>query len=526
VQDISPPAPPTVSPRAPDPVRRAAQRRPAATALIAADTSLTWAELDTRVDEAAYRLLALGLKADQRPPRVALVLPNGVDFAVTYFAALRAGLIAVPLNPGYAPDELRHALVDSGAGLLVAPDEVRRRLTEADALPAGLLAVPPELPAADAARGALPSVAADAVAVLLYTSGTEGRPKGAMLSHAAVAANHDQLARIEPPIVGPDDVLLLAMPLFHAYGLNTGLGAVAHHAATGVLLDRFDPAGSLALIARHRVTVTVGVPSMYAAWSRQPDVADALATVRAAVCGAAPLDPADATGFSALTGKNIIIGYGLTETAPVLIATAGSPVAKPGSIGRPLPGVQLLLRTADGQVLWRDGAPVDPPDGEWDLGESPGADPGEIVVRGGNLFAGYWPDGHGGPDADGWWGTGDIAYADGDGDLFLVDRIGELILVNGFNVYPAEVERVLDDHPGVAEAAVVGVPHPDTGQTVRAYVVPDPAVPADVAELARHCAAHLARFKCPTSIELVAELPHSAIGKVRKTLLRNPEVLS
>jgi long-chain acyl-CoA synthetase len=194
--------------------------------------------------------------------------------------------------------------------------------------------------------------------------------------------------------------------------------------------------------------------------------------------------------------------------------------------------VELLLRTADGQVLWRDGngggvgvREGDGHDGgdddlDLDLADSPGTDPGEIVVRGANLFTGYWPDGRDGPDADGWWGTGDIAYADGDGDLHLVDRIGELILVHGFNVYPAEIERVLGEHPGVAEAAVVAVPDPHTGQTPRAYVVPavDPA--PTPAELLAYCAGRLARFKLPTSVTVVAELPHSAIGKVRKTQLK------
>ncbi len=146
---------------------------------------------------------------------------------------------------------------------------------------------------------------------------------------------------------------------------------------------------------------------------------------------------------------------------------------------------------------------------------------GEIVVRGPNLFTGYWPDGRGGPDADGWWGTGDIAYADEDGDLFLVDRLGELILVNGFNVYPHEVELVLAGHPGVAESAVLGVPHPRTGETVRAYVVPAPGRPVTGEELLAHCARNLARFKCPTAVEFVDALPHSAIGKVRKTQLRS-----
>ena len=502
-----------------DPVRAAAVRRPAAPALISGYTTLTWADLDARVDEAAHRLIALVPGSpDRYAARVAIVLPNGIDFAVTYFAVLRAGFVAVPLNPGYTPDELGHALSDSGASLIVAEDAVRERLGST-----GALVVTPDLPRDDAARDALPSVPREALALLLYTSGTSGRPKGAMLTHAALAANHEQLARIDPPPMSQDDVVLLALPLFHAYGLNTGLGAVAHHGACGVLIDRFDPATSLTLIARHGITVAIGVPSMYLAWSRADRARELLASVRTAVCGAAPLDPVDAARFTAVTAKKVIIGYGLTETAPVLTTTAVSNVGKAGSIGRPLPGMELVLRTADGRELWRDGV-AGPDDVGDDLDietqHSPGTDPGEIVVRGANLFSGYWPEGHGGPDPDGWWGTGDIAYADGDGDLFLVDRIGELILVNGFNVYPAEIERVLDSHPGVAEAAVVAVPSAETGQTPRAFVVPALAPPPTAAELLLHCAGKLARFKLPTSIELVSELPHSAIGKVRKTQLR------
>jgi long-chain acyl-CoA synthetase len=495
--------------RARDVVREAARRRPGTVALIAGDTSLTWADLDARVERAARRLAAVtGAPGD----RVALVLGAAIQGAVVYFGVLRAGLVAVPLNPGYTADELSFALADSGASVVVGEPAVEDLLR-----PGTTRFLPPELGSDGDAD--LPVVRDDQLAVLLYTSGTSGRPKGAMLSHAALAANHDQLDRIEPAVVGPDDVVLLTVPLFHAYGLNTGLGTVAHHAATGVLVERFDPAQTLELIARHRVTVTVGVPGMYASWSRQPGVGTALAGVRTAVCGAAPLAPEDAARFQAATGKTVIIGYGLTETAPVLTTTAVSDTAKTGSIGRPLPGVSLLLRSAAGEVLWQDGSSSpeeDLADLDLSVEDSAGTDPGEIVVRGANLFSGYWPDGRDGPGADGWWPTGDVAYADGDGDLHLVDRIGELILVNGFNVYPAEIERVLGSHPGVAEAAVIGVPDEQTGQAPHAYVVPALDPPPTVAELQVYCAAHLARFKMPTAIELVASLPHSATGKVRK----------
>ncbi|MEU4239343.1 AMP-binding protein [Actinoplanes sp. NPDC026619] len=489
-----------------DPVAAAAASRPDHPALITADTTLTWAELDARVDAAARRLVMLARPGE----RVAIVLGNSIDFVVTFFGTLRAGRVAVPLNPGYTADELAFVVGDCQAAVVVAEQAARAKLRSATPP-----CVPPDL---GTATGDLPEVAAGDLAVLLYTSGTSGRPKGAMLTHAALAANHDQLDAIEPPVVGPDDVVLLAMPLFHAYGLNTGLGTVAHHAATGVLIDRFDAAASLSVIAEQAVTVTVGVPGMYSAWSRQPEVSGALSSLRTAVCGAAPLPPAEAARFTAATGKTILIGYGLTETAPVLTTTAVSDRGKTGSIGRPLPGVSLRLSSRSGDVLWEDGtASPDEDLAELDLSieDTAGTDPGEIVVRGANLFSGYWPDGAGGPDPDGWWPTGDIAYADGDGDLHLVDRIGELILVNGFNVYPAEIERVLDAHPAVTESAVVGVPDDETGQHPHAYVVAalDPA--PTPAELQVFCAGQLARFKLPT-VELVRELPHSAIGKVRK----------
>ncbi|GIM92374.1 long-chain acyl-CoA synthetase [Paractinoplanes toevensis] len=489
-----------------DPVAAAAARRPDHPALITPETTLTWAELDARVDAAARRLVMLARPGE----RVAIVLGNSIDFVVTYYGVLRAGRVAVPLNPGYTADELDHVITDCRAAVVVAEEPGRTKLRSSTPP-----CVPPDL---GTATGDLPEVAAGDLAVLLYTSGTSGRPKGAMLTHAALAANHEQLDAIEPPVVGPDDVVLLAMPLFHAYGLNTGLGTVAHHAATGVLIDRFDPAVSLSVIAERAVTVTVGVPGMYAAWSRRPSARAALSSLRTAVCGAAPLTPAESARFTVATGKTILIGYGLTETAPVLTTTAVSDRGKAGSIGRPLPGVSLRLRAPSGDVLWEDGtASADEDLAELDLSieDTAGTDPGEIVVRGANLFSGYWPDGAGGPDADGWWPTGDIAYADGDGDLRLVDRIGELILVNGFNVYPAEIERVLDAHPAVAESAVIGVPDDEAGQRPHAYVVAalDPA--PTPAELQVYCAGHLARFKLP-SVELVRELPHSAIGKVRK----------
>ncbi|MGQ5259481.1 AMP-binding protein [Micromonospora sp. ZYX-F-536] len=515
------------APNLADRVHRAALDHGDRAALHWRDQTLSWSELDAAVDAAARGLAAAAPPTDPggTPPRVALALPNSPDFVVGWLGALRAGLIAVPVNPGFTAPELRHVLADSGASVLIGTDRVRELVAEVAAELPALTAVhdTPPGPAADAPAAALAHRGGDDLAVLLYTSGTEGRPKGAMLSHRALLANHEQVDRIEPPVVGPEDTVLLALPLFHAYGLNSGLGAVVNHGATGVLLDELGPTAGLDEIARHRVSVLVGVPSMFLAWAGADGVRAATASVRVAVCGAAPLEPAVAARFTGASGHPVHVGYGLTETAPVLTSTLVARVAKPGSIGRPLPGVRLRLVGADGADLWRDGlaVPDDDPD-ELDISDvAPGTDPGQIVVCGPNLFSGYWPDGRDGPDGDGWWGTGDIAYADEDGDLFLVDRLGELILVNGFNVYPHEVELVLAGHPGVAESAVLGVPHPRTGETVRAYVVPTPGRPVTGEDLLAHCARNLARFKCPAAVEFVDALPHSAIGKVRKTQLRS-----
>lgn len=480
-----------------DLVRRSAESAPGKTALVAGERVLTWSDLDRAVDRLATGLVEHGLTTGDR---VGLLLPNDVEFVTSYFAILRAGLVAMPLNVSYTASEIEHQIVDAQARLVIATGDLAERAAAAPRLVVGsaeweaAAAATPWTGAAGASDGDL--------AVLLYTSGTTGRPKGAMLTHAALLANLDQLGRIEPPVVAGDDVVLLVLPLFHVYGLNAGLGMMVRAGATGVLADRFDPVDTLALVREYDVTNIVGAPPMYVAWSLLPDLRDAFATVRLAVSGAAPL-PADVLSrFADASGVHVYEGYGLTETAPVLTTTLCSPAPKPDSIGRPIPGIELRLVDDTGDEADED-------------------DPGEIVVRGANVFAGYWPDGTGGPDSAGWFRTGDVAYADTDGDLFLVDRVRELILVSGFNVYPREVEDVIATHPDVAEVAVIGVPHPYTGETVRALVVPREGAQLDADNIIDFAATRLARFKCPTSVEIVAELPHSTTGKVAKGKLRS-----
>jgi long-chain acyl-CoA synthetase len=501
-----------------DLVRDAAQTVPDHAALIFRGEPTTWRELDALVSSAAAGLRALGLEPGDR---VGLQLGNVPAFPVAYFGVLRAGLVAVPLNPGYTHDELAHVLGDSGARALVVDGAgaatAGRLAAELDALEHVVVAGQGDGDEESAAPGArsLDAVleqgasagpvdstgGGEDLAVVLYTSGTSGRPKGAMLPHRALLANLEQGVRIEPPVVRPDDVLLLVLPLFHVYGLNAGLGALAKQGATGVLCERFDPVETLEEIRRHEVTSVVGAPPMYVAWSMLPDVGDAFASVRVALSGAAPLPSSVVTRIRDTTGHHVFEGYGLTETSPVLTTTLMSRTAKPDSIGRPIPGVELRL-------LDEDGEPVEE------------GDPGEIVVRGDNVFAGYWPDGREGPDADGWFATGDVAYLDEDGDLHLVDRRRDLVLVSGFNVYPREVEEVLLRHPDVADCAVLGIPHPYTGESVKALVVLREGAGLTAEDVVAHCARSLARFKCPTAVEFVASLPYSATGKVSKGKLR------
>jgi long-chain acyl-CoA synthetase len=327
-----------------------------------------------------------------------------------------------------------------------------------------------------------------------------------------------------PVVVHPDDKVLLVLPLFHVYGLNAGFGLVAATGACAVLEATFDPRASLALMAAEGVTAVPGAPPMYQAWLAAADAANrddpthpdaelrrGFAAMRMASSGAAPLPQEVWTAMRDRAEVTVWEGYGLTEAAPVVASTLATGRAKPDCIGGPLPGIEIALRdTAASEEHPAHGDP------DHDVEEGPG----EIWVRGPNLFSGYWPDGADGPGADGWLGTGDLAYRDADGDLHLVDRRSDLILVSGFNVYPAEVERVLDTHPAVAESAVIGVPDARTGASVRAVVVLKPGATVTFEELSAFAAGSLARYKVPTSVNFLAALPHSLTGKVSRARLR------
>jgi long-chain acyl-CoA synthetase len=496
VQTEQPPVPfaaaeagPTATPiNLADLVRARAAETPDAAALVepgATRSLLTWSELDRRLDAVAGGLNALGLLAGQR---LALLGGNSAAFVLAYFAALRAGVVAVPLNPQSSADEVAAMLADSGARVL---------LTDAPLTPGGVRTLPLSEAGLDglAAAGSDPTSVssprdAESLAVLLYTAGTSGRPKAAMLTHRALLAHVDHLQRLG--VLSRQDTVLASLPLFHVFGLNAVLGSWVGSGARLVVTDGY-PTGLAALIRDEHVTNLPLAPPTLHRLLAEDDLDGGLGDLTTVVSGAAPLPQELAARFTERTGLTVHQGYGLTEAAPGVTATFGCSHTGHGHVGRPLPGVEVRI-----------GNGSDP------------AEPGEIAVRGDNLFSGYWPDGRDGPDADGWFATGDIGYLE-DGELFLVDRARELVIVNGFNVYPAEVEQVIAELPEVDAVAVVGRPDERTGEQVVAFVQGAEVTPQLVAA---HCARRLARFKRPGTVAVLDDLPRGATGKIRKGQLR------
>jgi long-chain acyl-CoA synthetase len=325
-----------------------------------------------------------------------------------------------------------------------------------------------------------------------------------MLSHGNFASNIRQMLSRPDQVTRPDDVSICVVPMFHVLGLNSILNLSMWVGGTLVLVERFDPASMVDLIEHEKVTVLAGPPTMWSALTLVDGIGpESFASLRLAVSGAAAIPDRVVRDAEERLGFRIYEGYGLTEASPSVTIASGTD-APVGSIGRPIPGVEVRLVDTDGDDVYV-------------------SDAGELLVRGPNVFQGYLND----PDttarvidADGWLHTGDMAVVDDDGFLFLVDRAKDLIIVSGFNVYPAEVERVLVTHPSVEEAGVVGVPHPHSGEAVKAFVVAAEDRTVEEDELIEWCATELARYKCPTKVDVVDEIPRGLGGKVLRRELR------
>jgi long-chain acyl-CoA synthetase len=485
-----------------------------AVAVISRGRRTTYGELRAQVAGLRTSLVRLGIAPGDR---VALLCANNWFFVVGWLAALGAGAEVVPLNPGSPAEELERQLAETEARIVIAGPTGAEAYNGVDRLAVAVEHVfVPEgsrveagepiepLFTPDGESAAVVDRGADDVALLMYTAGTSGSPKAAILTHGNLLANLEQSARVPGRALTPDDVCLGLLPLFHIFGLNVVLDGALHAGASVVLVERFDPVDTLRTIAEHGITVVAAAPPVYVAWATMPGADDgALQTVRIAASGAAKLPEEVARAFEDRFDLTIAEGYGLTEASPIVTTSVGRD-ARFGSIGLPIPGVEIRLVDEDGE----------------DVVEG---DPGEIWVRGPSVFKGYLGDDEATRRVltdDGWLRTGDVAVADADGWLWLVDRRKDLVIVSGFNVYPNEVEDVLRRHPGVADAAVVGEPDPYSGERVKAFVVEEPGVHLEEEELIDFCLEHLARYKAPARVELVDEIPRNAGGKALRRALR------
>lgn len=511
--------------------------------MVGPDRTLAYGELRSLVGSLRGGLADAGVRPGDR---VALALGNDWPFAVAYLAVLGAGAVAVPLDPTLPVPALEAELSAVGVtAAFVGPTAVESfsRLLSAGGAeggadsagaPAGSGAgaaggagsgagglrlvvaapgaesVPGATPMAELSHGPAGAVVErepDDPAALIFTAGTAGAPKAAILTHGSLRSNLDQVQQHPGRALVPADVSFGVLPLFHVFGLNVVLGLSFLAGASVLMVERFDAEAALKQIPAAGVTLLAGAPPMFsnlaAAGEDRPRALDG---IRLAVSGASALSAEVAAAFEARFGLPLWQGYGLTEASPVVTSSVIGGVVKPGSIGVPVPGVEVRIVDEDGEDAF--------------VGDS-----GELWIKGPNVFGGYWED----PEAtraviipDGWLRTGDVAVADDDGYLYLVDRSKDLIIVSGFNVFPAEVEEVLASHPGVAEVAVVGDHDAHSGESVHAYVVLEEGASPDQDELRQWCRDRLARYKCPTDITLVEALPHGLGGKLLRRALRGP----
>jgi long-chain acyl-CoA synthetase len=460
---------------------------------------LTYAALDEAASRAASLLRDRGLRPGDR---VGLMLPNVPAFAVIYYGALRAGGVVVPMNPLLKSREVEYYLGNSGAKMLFGWYDFASE-AELGAKAAGIpfqSVVPGDFEQPVAGFEPFEDVVsrdADDTAVILYTSGTTGRPKGAELTHGGLDRNQAVTGRTLLHI-GPEDVVMGCLPLFHVFGMTVGLNLAVAGGACLTLIPRFDPGKALEVIGRDNVTIFEGVPTMYAAMLGQLNRSQHdVSSLRLCVSGGAALPVEVLRGFEEAFGCIILEGYGLSETSPVASFNHPDKERKAGSIGTPIEGVEMRVVDSDRREL-------------------PAGEVGEIEIRGHNVMKGYWanPDATAATIRDGWFSTGDMARVDEDGSFYIVDRKKDLIIRGGYNVYPREVEEVLYEHPAVAEAAVIGIPHELLGEEIGAAVALKPDATATPGELVAFVKERLAAYKYPRRVWIVDALPKNATGKM------------
>jgi acyl-CoA synthetase (AMP-forming)/AMP-acid ligase II len=455
------------------------------------DVELSYRDVARRADAVAERFAALGVR---RGDVVAIMLPNGVELLLGLLAAWRLGAAATPINPAFTANEAAYQIQDSRAVLLLASTadaDYGVPVVRAKDLPSQPVGILPQ-----------PATGLDDLALLIYTSGSTGRPKGVMLDHSNLVAMASSLVLAMQ--LGPADHCLLVLPLFHVNAICVSFLAPMTSGAQVTILARFAPHAFLEAVELHRPTYFAAVPAIYARLAELPDdVRPDTSSVRFAVCGAAPVPTELLRRCESRFGFVIIEGYGLTEGTCASTVNPVDGVRKPGTVGPALPGQRVATMGPDGSLL-------------------PVGQAGEVVIQGANVMRGYLgrPEATAEALAGDWLHTGDVGFLDEDGYLTLVDRIKDMIIRGGENVYPKEIESVLAGHDAVLEAAVVGAPHPVYGEVPVAYVVTYPDTLVSAAELIEHCGRDLTKIKVPVAVHVVSELPKNAVGKVDKPTLR------
>ncbi|MDN5668311.1 MAG: long-chain fatty acid--CoA ligase [Renibacterium salmoninarum] len=486
-------------------LRNSAAAHPDAIAIKLDDIELSYAALDQLSAKLAGMLAAKGIaKGD----RVAIVSPNIPQMPVVYYGILRYGAVVVPLNPLLKSREVAYHLQDSQTSLVFAWEGVLAEVAPgAEAAGADLISIDALLIPTLSGHEALSPIteaAGDDTAVILYTSGTTGRPKGAELTHSNLLGNAEVSRSLHD--VGVGDVIFGGLPFFHIFGQTCALNEAIMSGATVTLLPRFDPAKALEIIQRDQVTIFEGVPTMYIGLLRVPDRERFdLSSLKVAVSGGAALPLEVLREFESAFGAPILEGYGLSETSPVVSFNQRDGIRKAGSIGTAVRGAQLRIMNDDGEPV-------------------AAGEVGEMAVAGPYVMKGYWrnPEATAAAIRDGWFYTGDLARQDEDGVYFIVDRKKDMILRGGYNVYPREVEEVLYQHPAVAEAAVIGRPDPDHGEEIIAVVAlkadASGAVPPErlAEEIRDFVKDRIAAYKYPREVRIVEALPKGPTGKILK----------
>ena len=499
-------------------LRESAKANPAKPALIINDSTLSYGELHAFAQRFGGSLRSLGVAPGKH---VALLLPNVPHFTIAYFGTHYAGGAVVPLNVLLTADEIAYHLEDSDAVALVVWEGFLEQAKAAFSRVASckhLIVAKADRADVSAPEGAhnmtaligmgtplvdLPDTMPDDTAVILYTSGTTGRPKGAELTQFNMFFNALYVRRFLIPM-STDTVALGTLPLFHSFGQTAIQNAVLGGGGTVVLLPRFEPKAALDLMQKHGVTLFAGVPTMYFALLHYPEASQYRLKLSHCISGGAAMPVEVMKAFDEKYGVNILEGYGLSETSPVASFNVLDRPKKAGSIGAPIWGVEFKLVDAEDNTVEKLG------------------DPGEICIKGHNVMKGYYKKPEANEEAfkGGWFHTGDIGIRDADGYYFIVDRKKDMIIRGGFNVYPREIEEVLYGHPAVAEAAVIGVPHESHGEEVKAVVAFKEGKTAAPDDIIAYCKEKLAAYKYPRIVEIVDALPKGPTGKSLKRELK------